>query len=462
MKKLDNENIKSIHFIGINGSSMSGLAEIMMGLGYHVTGSDIEMTKKVEYLRQQGALIHIPQNEAYVGHPDLIVYTAAINKENCEYQYALRTGIPMMNRKDLLAKLMEQYEFGIGVSGTHGKTTTTTFVAYLLEKCNFDPTVHIGGEARFLNSNVKVGNSSYFVTEADEFTDSFLSLHPYIGIILNIEHDHVDYFPLFEDMKRSFLKYAQLIPSKGFLIVCDDDVNTHFIYDKVSCHVVKYGLDNLDLDYSALNLSYNNLGFPSFDLFIRGVFQGRITLGMPGRHNVLNVLSAIAAVHLLGGDIISIMEATKSIEGAKRRLDVRVDVKGIKVIADYAHHPTEIDVTLETVSNMDHHEIYAVFEPHTHSRVRSLYDEFTKCFRYADHVIMAKVYDDREKEDLLNNSENLAKDIALTGKDAIYLDSYDKIRDHIIKNMKPGDIIMVLGSKYIEGVADQLADYLKG
>ncbi|MBN2853429.1 MAG: UDP-N-acetylmuramate--L-alanine ligase [Clostridia bacterium] len=460
MKKLDNSKIRNIHFIGINGSSMSGLAEIMLGLGYHVSGSDIEQTKKVDYLRSLGAVIHVPQDEKKVGHPDLIVYTAAINKENCEYQYGISNNIEMMNRKDLLAKLMEQYQYGIGVSGTHGKTTTTTFVAYLLEKCNFDPTVHIGGEARFLNSNVKVGNSPYFVTEADEFTDSFLSLHPFIGIILNIEHDHVDYFPTFDDMKKSFLKYAKLIPDNGYLIICDDDENTHFIYDQVNCHVIKYGLNNKELDYSALDITYNGLGFPSFNLFINRKFRGRVTLGMPGRHNVLNVLSAIAAVHVLGGNIIDIIEAIKSIEGAKRRLDVRADIRGIKVIADYAHHPTEIDVTLETVSHMDHHEIYAVFEPHTHSRVRSLYKEFTGCFRYADHVIMAKVYDDREKEDLINNSENLAKDIAKTGKDTVYLDSYDKIRDHLIRHMKSGDIIMILGSKYVEGVADQLAEYL--
>ncbi|MCK5812258.1 MAG: UDP-N-acetylmuramate--L-alanine ligase [Clostridiales bacterium] len=461
MQLLDNNKISNIHFIGINGSSMSGLAEILIGLGYFVTGSDIEETKKVDYLRSLGAIIHVPQDEKKIGHPDLIVYTAAISKDNCEFIYAKEQHIELMNRKDLLAKLMVQFKYGIGVSGTHGKTTTTTFVAYLLEKCGFDPTIHIGGEAKFLNSNVKVGNSEYFVTEADEFTDSFLALSPYIGIILNIEHDHVDYFPKFEDMKRSFLAYAKLIHKDGYLIVCDDDENIHYLYEKVDCKLLKYGLNNKKLDYTAMDLSFNELGYPSFTLIIQGKEMGQVTLGMPGKHNVLNVLSAIATCHVLEGDIKKILKALVTLSGAKRRLDVRADINGIKVIADYAHHPTEIKVTLETVSNMAHNEIYAIFEPHTFSRVRYLYDDFVTCFSQADHVILAPVYNDREKEDPINNSMNLAKDIKKSGKDAIYLTSYDDIRNHLIKVMKPGDIIMILGSKFIEGVANQLGDYLR-
>lgn len=461
MQLLDNNTISHIHFIGINGSSMSGLAEIMIGLGYFVTGSDIEQTKKVDYLRSLGSLIHIPQDEKKVGHPDLIVYTAAISRDNCEFLYAKKQNIPLMNRKDLLAKLMAQFKYGIGVAGTHGKTTTTTFVAYLMEQCGFDPTIHIGGEAIFLDSNVKVGNSEYFVTEADEFTDSFLALSPYIGIILNIEHDHVDYFPQFEDMKKSFLAYAKRIHKDGYLIVCDDDENSHYLYDSVDCKLLKYGLNNSKLDYAAMDLSFNDLGYPSFTLFISGEKIGKVTLGMPGRHNVLNVLSAIATCHVLGGNINQIMKALITLSGAKRRLDVRADINGIKVIADYAHHPTEIKVTLETVNNMAHNEIYAIFEPHTYSRVKYLYNDFITCFEYADHVILAPVYNDREKEDPINNSKNLTRDIKKTGKDVIYLTSYDDIRDYLIKKMQPGDIIMILGSKYIEGVANQLGDYLR-
>lgn len=462
MKILDNNKIKTIHFIGINGSSMSGLAQILIGLGYIVTGSDIEQTKKVELLRSLGIRIHIPQDETKVGTPDLIVYTAAINENNCEYVYALENNIPLMNRSILLGKIMKQYKYGIAVAGTHGKTTTTTFVSYLLEKCNFDPTIHIGGDANFLNSNVKVGNSDYFVTEACEFTDSYLTLNPFIGIILNIEYDHVDYFKTFDQMKQSFLNFANLIPSNGYLIICDDDENTHYIYDKIDCNIIRYGLNNTDIEYSALNLTFNEQGYPSFDLYIKGIKFSRVTLGMQGRHNVLNVLSAITTCHLLGGDIEDIVTTIKTLSGAKRRLDIRADIKGIKVIADYAHHPTEIDVTLETINNIEHNEIWAVFEPHTYSRLRVLYNDFITCFKYADHVIMADVYNDREEEDPLNNSKNLARDIKKQGQDAIYLPSYEKIKNHLIQNMKKGDIIMILGSKYIEGIANQLADYLNG
>ncbi len=263
-------------------------------------------------------------------------------------------------------------------------------------------------------------------------------------------------------MKQSFLNFANLIPSNGYLIICDDDKNTHYIYDKVDCNIIRYGLNNTDIEYSALNLSFNEQGYPSFDLYIKGIKINRVTLGMQGRHNVLNVLSAIATCHLLGGDIKGIVTTIKTLSGAKRRLDIRADNKGIKVIADYAHHPTEIDVTLETINNIEHNEIWAVFEPHTYSRLRVLYNDFITCFKYADHVIMADVYNDREKEDPLNNSKNLARDIKKQGQDAIYLPSYEKIKNHLIQNMKKGDIIMILGSKYIEGIANQLADYLNG
>ena len=461
IKGISGSTVKKVHFIGIGGVSMSGLAEILLGMGFEVSGSDIETSKFTKKLQGLGTGIYLGHDADKMGKPDLCIYTAAIHEDNCEYVRAKELGIPLMNRAVLLGDIMQSHEYGIAVSGAHGKTTTTTMVAYLFEKCGLDPTIHIGGEADFIGGTVKNGSGRYFITEACEYTDTFLKLNPYIGIVLNIDYDHVDWFSDLADMQQSFLEFAQLIPREGHLIVCHDDENARFLEDEVECNVVRYGLDDKSLEYTATDLRFDEQGKASFDLYICGEPCGCPTLNIPGTHNVLNVLSAIAACHLCGGRVQDILTALESMTGPRRRFELKSDACGIKVYADYAHNPAEIHGTLEIASNMDHNEIWAVFEPHTYTRVLVLFDDFRKSFGFADHVIMADIYNDREETGNEVSSRLLAEKIAKTGKDSIYLPDYESIALHLYEHMKPGDIAVILGSKFIEGVADILAQKYK-
>lgn len=452
------KSVKTVHFIGIGGVSMSGLAEILMGMGYKITGSDIEVSKFTEKLKALGARVYQPHDADKMGHPDLVVFTAAVHPENCEYQRAEELGIPILNRADLLGEIMRAHKIGIGISGAHGKTSTTTMVSYLFEKCGFDPTIHIGGEADFINGTVKNGNGNYFITEACEYTDTFLKLNPFIGIILNIDYDHVDWFSDLKDMQQSFLEFAQLIPKDGYLIVCHDDTNSVFLEDSVECNVIRYGLNDKSLEFTALDLEYDPDGKASFDLYAYGEKVSRVKLNIPGTHNVLNVLSAVASCMICGGKTADIKSALDDMKGPRRRFELKSDAKGIKVFADYAHNPAEINGTLEIASKMKHRDIWAVFEPHTYTRVLVLFDDFVNSFGYADHVIMADIYNDREETGTEVSSRLVAEKIAEKGRDSIFLPDYKTIADYLYKNMKSGDIAVILGSKFIEKVSDLLAE----
>lgn len=452
------DNIKKIHFIGIGGVSMSGLAEILMGMGYEISGSDIEISKFTEKLNSLGANVYRNHDSGKMGKPDLVVYTAAIHPDNCEYKRAEELGIPILNRADLLGEIMRAHKIGIGISGAHGKTTTTTMVSYLFERCGLNPSIHIGGEADFINGTTKSGDGKYFITEACEYTDTFLKLNPFIGIVLNIDYDHVDWFKDLADMQQSFLEFAQLIPKNGYLIVCHDDENSRFLEDAVECNVIKYGLNDRSLDYTAVNLEYDADGKASFELFAYGEKIGYVKLNIPGTHNVQNVLSAVAACLICGGSIEDIRAALDDMMGPRRRFELKSDSGGIKVFADYAHNPAEIHGTLEIASNMKHREIWAVFEPHTYTRVLILFDDFVNSFGYADHLIMADIYNDREETGTEVSSRMLAEKVAEKGKHSIFLPDYESIAGYLYKNMQPGDIAVILGSKFIEKVADILAD----
>ncbi len=455
------DKIKKIHFIGIGGVSMSGLAEILLSMGYEITGSDIEISKFTEKLNSLGARVYQNHDADEMGKPDLVVYTAAVHPDNCEYQRAEELGIPILNRADLLGEIMRAHKIGIGVSGAHGKTTTTTMVSYLFERCGFNPTIHIGGEADFINGTTKNGDGKYFITEACEFTDTFLKLNPFIGIVLNIDYDHVDWFRDLADMQQSFLEFAQLIPKDGYLIVCHDDENSMFLETSVHCNIIRYGLNDKSLEYTAMNLQYDVNGRASFELFAYGEKISDVKLNIPGTHNVLNVLSAVAACRICGGSIENIKSALDDMTGPRRRFELKSDSNGIKVFADYAHNPAEINGTLEIASNMKHREIWAVFEPHTYTRVLVLFNDFVNSFSYADHVIMADIYNDREETGTEVSSRLVAEKVAEKGKDSIFLPDYETIAKHLYKNMKQGDIAVILGSKFIEKVADILGDMYK-
>jgi len=454
------KGINHVHFIGINGSSMSGLAILLFEKGIKITGSDIEHTYTMDKLISMGIDVYIPQDSTKVGKPDLVVYTAAVHPDNVEYAYAAENNIPLMDRALLLGKIMDEYRYRIAISGAHGKTTTTTLTAYLLEQMGFDATIHDGGEAPFLNGNVKSGNSDYFITEACEFNGSFLKLNPYIGVILNIDFDHVDWFKTFDNMKKSFLEFANRIDKDGYLVACYDDEPAREVANKALCNVVYYGLDNLSLDYTAMNLEINKEGKPSYDLYVKGKYICHVNLGAEGKHNALNSLAVIAVLEILGADIQKACSYLSYVHGAKRRFDLIGEADGVRVYSDYAHHPTEIAVTLETASRMKHQKLYAAFEAHTFSRVRVLFNEFVKSFNHADVAIIADIYNDRERADNEVSGKKLAEAVNLNGTKALYLPSYQEIEDYLFEHVKRGDIVMVLGSKYLEKICKPLLERL--
>lgn len=453
--------IKHVHFIGINGTSMSGLAILLFEKGIKVTGSDIEHTHSMDKLLSMGIEVYIPHDAKKMGNPDLVVYTAAVHPNNVEYAYAEDNGIPIMDRALLLGKIMDEYKYRIAISGAHGKTTTTTITAYLLEQMGFDATIHNGGEAPFLNGNVKSGNSDYFITEACEFNGSFLKLNPTIGVILNIDFDHVDWFKTFDNMKKSFLEFANKIDKYGYLVACYDDESAREVASQAQCNVIFYGEDNTELDYCAKNIEIDLEGSASYDLYIKGKKICHVKLGSQGRHNALNSLAAIAVLDLLGADVIQACTHLTNTHGAKRRFDLIGTADGVRVYSDYAHHPTEIAVTLETVNKMAHKKLYAAFEAHTLSRVKMLFNEFVASFKYADLAIIADIYNDREAPDTEVSAQRLVKAINESGTKAIYLPSYKAIEDYLYEHVESGDIVMVLGSKYLESICVPLVERLE-
>ena len=314
------KGINHVHFIGINGSSMSGLAILLFEKGIKVTGSDIEHTHTMDKLISMGIEVYVPHDSKKMGKPDLVVYTAAVHSDNAEYIFAEKNNIPLMDRALLLGKIMDEFKYSIAISGAHGKTTTTTLTAYLLEQMGFDATIHDGGEAPFLNGNVKSGNSDYFITEACEFNGSFLKLNPYISVILNIDFDHVDWFKTFDNMKKSFLEFANRTDKDGYLVACYDDVPTREVASQVKCNVVYYGLNNTALDYTALDIVIETDGKASYDLYVKDVKVCRVSLGAEGIHNVLNSLAVIAVLDLLGADIHKASSHLSYIHGAKEDL----------------------------------------------------------------------------------------------------------------------------------------------
>lgn len=455
------KGINHVHFIGINGSSMSGLAILLNERNIKVTGSDIEHTKSMQTLLSKGIHVYVPHDKNQVGNPDLIVFTAAISKNNEEYIYGLENNIPLMERAYLLSHLMDEHVHKVAISGAHGKTTATTLTAYLMENLGMDPTIHIGGEADFIGGSVKNSKSDYFVTEADEFKDSYLKLNPTIGVILNIDFDHVDWFGTFENMKKSFANFIEKIDKNGYLIACYDDQATKEVAQGAKCNLLFYGIGNKDLDYTAMDLEIDKTGRPSYNLYVKGKKICHVKLEAQGEHNALNSLAAIAVMDVLKADLIKTSQLLSTTHGPKRRFDLIGEVHDIKVYSDYAHHPREIEVTLETASKMAHNKIYAAFEAHTFSRVRRLFDHFVRSFKHADIAIIADIYNDRETTDTEVSGEILAKAVNEKVTKALYLPSYQAIEDYLYELAQPGDIIIVLGSKYLEGICKSLVDRLE-
>ena len=434
-----------VHFIGIGGISMSGLASILLREGFQVTGSDSKASPLTAHLEQMGARIFIGQSADNIDPAcKLIVYTAAIHPDNPEFAAAAASGIPMLTRAQLLGQIMDNYGMSVAVAGTHGKTTTTSMLSHIALAGNLDPTISVGGILRSIGGNIRIGGSDTFITEACEYTNSFLSLHPRVGIILNIDADHLDFFKDLDDIRSSFGRFARLILPDGQLIINGAIPDLEGFTQGLPCRVVTFGTENSL--YHPEDIRFDEQGFGSFTLWRGDTALGRISLNVPGMHNITNACAAAAAAEALGANFKDIQSGLASFEGTDRRFELKGRKDGVTVIDDYAHHPTEISATLSAARNYPHKKIWCVFQPHTYTRTRSLLHEFADALSAADHVVLADIYAAREVNTIGISSKDVADLIAGKGTDVIYLPSFDEITRYLREHTAPGDLVLTMGA----------------
>ncbi|MBR0147607.1 MAG: UDP-N-acetylmuramate--L-alanine ligase [Lachnospiraceae bacterium] len=434
-----------VHFIGIGGISMSTLAELLIKKGYRISGSDMNPSELTGHLTSLGATINIGQRaENITGDIDLAVMTAAIHEDNPELMAVRKNNIPLMTRAQLLGQIMKLYKYPAAIAGAHGKTTVTSMVSELLINAEKDPTLSIGGFLPSIGSNFRLGNSEYFVTEACEYTNSFLEFFPGIEIILNIEADHLDFFKDLDDIRSSFRRFAALLPVDGTLIINGEIDNPEYITQDVTGRIITFGLKG-DFDYTAGDITFED-GHPSFDLYKNGQKQERFTLGVFGEHNVYNALALIAFADSLEIDRGITQKTLAAFGGTQRRFELKGKKDGFTVVDDYAHHPTEIRATLSTALALPYNRVFCVFQPHTFTRTKAFMDDFANALALCDNVILAPIYPARETDDLGISSHTLAQCIISKGRNALCLDSFSEIENFLKKNLSQGDLLITMGA----------------
>ena len=446
-----------VHFIAIGGISMSGLAEILLKAGFTISGSDSKKSELTDRLEAQGAKVFIGQRASnIVDGTDLVVYSAAIKEDNPEYAEAVRRGIPMLTRAQLLGEIMTNYKMPVAISGTHGKTTTTSMISQILMENKCDPTITVGGMLESIGGNIRVGRSDYFVTEACEYTNSFLSFFPRIAIILNIEEDHMDFFKDIDDIRHSFRRFAQLIPEDGTLIINGDIDRVSEIYEGVKGQVVTFGLSE-GCDYSAKDITFDGLAHPSYNLLYKGSDTGiRITLCVPGEHNVTNSLAAIAFSTAVGLSYEEAAAGLKAFTGTDRRFQYKGKLGGITIMDDYAHHPSEIKATLTAAKKCNNKRIVVTFQPHTYSRTKAFLEDFAKALSLADVVVLADIYAAREKNTYNISSEDLLRVLQSIGVESYYFPSFDEIENFLLQNCTEGDLLITMGAGDVVNIGEHL------
>lgn len=444
-----------IHFIGIGGISMSGLAQILLNRGFTVTGSDRTASEITEKLEKMGATVYIGHDGANVKNADLIVHTAAVHSDNPEMAAAKENNIPLITRAQCLGAIMKQYKHAVGVSGTHGKTTTTSMLAHALIYAEKDPTISVGGILDVIDGNIKVGNSDYFVTEACEYTNSFLEFFPTVALITNIEEDHLDFFGGIDEIIESFRKFALLTKGKGYVVALGDDENIKKALDGTDCRVITYGICG-DYDFTADNIVHKG-GFCEFDVLKKGVGKiCRVLLNVPGKHNVKNALASIAVCDCLGIDAQTAARGIEKFKGTHRRFEKKGILNGAVIIDDYAHHPTEIKATLTAADAFEHNKLWCVFQPHTYTRTKTLWNDFVESFDNVDELIITDIYAAREKNDGVTKPENLASDIRKRGVNARFVADFKDIEQILRREVRDKDIVFTMGAGNVVDIADAL------
>lgn len=454
------DGINKVHFVGIGGAGMSALAKILVEKGYEVSGSDVKESVMTGVLRELGARIFIGQQAENVHGAEAIVVSTAIREENPEVVEAKRLGLKRLHRSDVNAYLINSCK-GIAVAGAHGKTTTTSMLGVALDYEGVSPSIIIGGEVDYLGSNAKLGKSDYLVSEADESDGTFLKYYPYVGIVTNVENDHMDHYGSMENIIKAFTQFLNQIRPEGFGVVCFDNENIRNIVKNVNTRIISYAIDCGEADYLAANIE-STVDGTSFDVMHKGEKLGQVKLHVPGRHNVLNAMAAVVTGLQLGLTVAQMAEGLTMFNGAKRRFQTKGRVNDIWVVDDYAHHPTEIATTLAAARQTQPKRLICAFQPHRYSRTQLLQKEYGSCFQGCDVLVLTDVYSAGEDPIPGIDGELLVKEVKeQTGQHAVYIQNKNEIAAYLQSIARPGDLIMTMGAGDIVKCGEALVDLLQ-
>ena len=458
------KDINKIHMIGIGGISMSAIALVLKKYGYIITGSDKSEGDMVNVLEENGIPVFIGSNAELVKDADVVVYTSAINQHDPEFVRAKSLNIPTYERAQFLGLLLQCYEKPICICGTHGKTTTTSMLSKIFIDAGLDPNVQVGSKFKALNDlNYRIGESEYFILESCEYVDSFLNFPHHTATVLNIDEDHLDYFSGIEEIKSSFKKFILMLPKDGILVINHDDINCMSVLEEVrkdlekkNVKIYTFSLSEPQADVYAKNISCNIKGFYSFDIVYKNEIQ-KFYLTVPGIHNVYDAIAAITTSLAHGVKLEDMEKSLNEFCGAKRRFEYKKTLENnVLVYDDYAHHPTEIKATLSAAKQKEHNRIISVFQPHTYSRTKELFDDFATSFSNSDIAIFADIYAAREIDDGTVSSKMLTDKVNENGTKALYLPTFEEIANYLKENTKPNDIILTIGAGNITHLSDML------
>ena len=447
---------KNIHMIGIGGVSMSGIAAILTNWGFNVTGSDSTSSENTSKLNDLGIKVTIGHNLEDVRKSDVIVYSAAIKQDDKEILEAKKLNIETIERADFLGEITRCFNDTICISGTHGKTTTTSMVSLCFLEADLDPSIQVGAYLKQIDGNYKVGNSNHFIIEACEYVESFLKFSPKAEIILNIDNDHLDYFKTFENIKKSFIKYVKLLPKDGTLVINADDKNCLDLQEYTKASIITYGIENPNANFTATNIQFNDDGFAEFDVLKNQEFYSKINLSIPGTHNISNSLACIALCDKYGIQAKYIKSALNKFTGAHRRFEYKGIVNGARIYDDYGHHPTEVLATAKSLNNKKYNKSWVVFQPHTYSRTKNLLTDFAKALTNFDNILVLDIYAARETNTYNISSQDLTDEIKKLGKQALYIKDFNTCVNYLKDNVQNNDIIITLGAGTVTDIGPML------
>ena len=449
---------KHVHMIGIGGVSMSGIAEILKHWGFIVTGSDRSESDVTRKLNLDGIHVVIGHDVEMVSKADIVVYTAAIKQDDPELVRARELGIETEERADFLGKITKAFQDTICVSGTHGKTTTTSMISMCFIEALKDPSIQVGATLKAIGGNYRIGNSEHFIIEACEYVESFLKFFPRTEVVLNIDNDHLDYFKNIENINYAFIKYVKLLPEDGLLVTNIDNEYCEKLHNYTLAKTVTYALNNEKANFIGRNIIYNKNGFPRFDVYHNNAFYGTFELSVPGVHNVSNALACIALCHMYGIDKVDIKEGLKKYTGAHRRFEFVGNFNGASVYDDYGHHPTEIKATAMALKKKTYNHSWVVFQPHTYSRTKEHLNEFAEALTNFDNIIITDIYAARETNTYGVSSQDIVNKIKELGRKAIYISQFEEIKKYLNENVQKDDIVLTLGAGTVTNIGPMLVN----